>query len=118
MAQKAHPIILRTNNDLYQGPTYWNEAKSYHIISTLHKLIESCCTETNHYLNKIQINRHLGLIIIEVDLIHLHFGSKRRFISRRYKENKKTIKKQSWTTVACRLYTATELIQRFTGTEK
>ncbi|CAM9208096.1 unnamed protein product [Ectocarpus sp. 12 AP-2014] len=118
MAQKAHPIILRTTEDLYQGPTHWNEAKSYYIISTIHKLIESCCSETDNYLDRIQINRHLGFIIIEINLIHLHFRSKRRFVSRRYKENKNKNKKQSWTIVACRLNIATKLIQHFIGTKK
>ena len=118
MAQKAHPNILRLRKSPYQGSTYWDEARLYYITSTIHKLIESCCLETTHYLNKIQISRHLGLIIIEIDLIHLHFRSKRRFISRRYKENKIKIKKQSWTVLACRLYRAAELIQRFTGVKR
>nr|YP_009327112.1 ribosomal protein S3 [Pleurocladia lacustris]ANS57811.1 ribosomal protein S3 [Pleurocladia lacustris]ANS57853.1 ribosomal protein S3 [Pleurocladia lacustris] len=118
MAQKAHPTILRPTNNLYQGSTYWDEARSYFIISTIHKLIESCCLKTTHFLNKIQVNRQLGLILIEIDLIHLHFRSKRRLISRRYKENKKTIKKESWTIVACRLNHAAQLIQRFTKTKK
>ena len=118
MAQKAHPNILRLKESPYQGTTYWDEARLYYITSTIHKLIESCCLETTHYLDKIQINRHLGLIIIEVDLIHLHFRSKRRFVSRRYKENKIKIKKQSWTILACRFHKAVELIQRFTGAKK
>ena len=118
MAQKAHPNILRPKENLYQSSTHWDEARLFYITSTVHKLIESCCLETTHYLDKIQVNRHLGLILIEIDLIHLHFRSKRRFVSRRYKENKIKIKKQSWTVVACRLYKAIELIQRFTGTKK
>nr|YP_009549881.1 ribosomal protein S3 [Cladosiphon okamuranus]AYW52595.1 ribosomal protein S3 [Cladosiphon okamuranus] len=118
MAQKAHPNILRLKESPYKGSTYWNEARFYYIISTIHKLIEHCCLETTHYLDKIQINRHLGIIFIEIDLIHLHFRSKRRFVSRRYKENKVKIKKQSWTILACRLYRAIPLIQRFTGAKK
>lgn len=118
MAQKAHPNILRPKSDLYQGATYWDEPKFYYITSTIHKLIESCCLGTTHYLNKIKVNRQLGLILIEIDLIHLHFRSKRRFVSRRYKENKIKVKKESWTIISCRLYKALELIQRFSGTKK
>nr|UAX20125.1 ribosomal protein S3 [Alaria marginata]WKY98779.1 ribosomal protein S3 [Alaria marginata]WKY98817.1 ribosomal protein S3 [Alaria marginata]WKY98855.1 ribosomal protein S3 [Alaria marginata]WKY98893.1 ribosomal protein S3 [Alaria marginata] len=118
MAQKAHPTILRPENNLYQGCTHWDEPRFYFILSTIKKLIESCCLGTTHYLDKIQVNRHLGLILIEADLIHLHFRSKRRLKSRRYKENKITSKKQSWTVVACRLQSAMELIQKFTGTKK
>nr|YP_009092614.1 ribosomal protein S3 [Colpomenia peregrina]AIR12177.1 ribosomal protein S3 [Colpomenia peregrina]WVH38382.1 ribosomal protein S3 [Colpomenia sinuosa] len=118
MAQKAHPTILRPTYSLYTGSTYWDEPKFYYITSTIHKLIESCCLGTNNYLNKIHINRHLGLIIIEIDLIHLHFRSKGRFVSRRYKENKLKIKKQSWTVVASRLYIALKLIQKLSGTKK
>ena len=118
MAQKAHPNILRPKESLYQGSTYWDEARLYYITSTIHRLIESCCLKTTHYLDKIQVNRHFNLIIIEIDLIHLHFRSKRRFISRRYKENKIKIKKDSWTLLACRLHRAIELIQKFTGAKK
>lgn len=118
MAQKAHPNILRPRDNLYQGSTHWDEPKFYYITSTIHKLVESCCLGTTHYLNKIKINRHFGLILIEIDLIHLHFRSKRRFVSRRYKENKIKVKKESWTIVACRLYRAVQLIQQFSGTKK
>ncbi len=118
MAQKAHPNILRPKENLYQGSTNWDEPKFYYITSTIHKLIESCCLGTTHYLNKIKVNRHLGLILVEIDLIHLHFRSKRRFVSRRYKENKIKIKKESWTVVACRLQKAIQLIQRFSKTKK
>lgn len=118
MAQKAHPNILRLKESPYHGSTHWDEAKLYYITSTIHKLIEFCCLETTHYLNKIQINKHSDLVLIEIDLIHLHFRSKRRFLSRRYKENKLKIKKQSWTVLACRFQKAVELIQRFTGTKK
>nr|QWK44761.1 ribosomal protein S3 [Pleurophycus gardneri] len=118
MAQKAHPNILRPGNNLYQGCTHWDEPRFYFILSTIQKLIESCCLGTTHYLDKIQVNRHLGLILIETDLIHLHFRSKRRLKSRRYKENKIISKKKSWTVVACRLQSAMELIQKFTGTKK
>nr|QWK44914.1 ribosomal protein S3 [Pseudochorda nagaii] len=118
MAQKAHPTILRPTGGIYQGCTHWDEARFYYIVSTIHKLLESCCLGTTHYLDKIQINRHLGLVLIEADLIHLHFRSKRRLRSRRYKENKLKIKKQSWTLVACRLHSAVQLIQKFTGTKK
>nr|YP_011007945.1 ribosomal protein S3 [Chorda asiatica]QWK44416.1 ribosomal protein S3 [Chorda asiatica]WBP69776.1 ribosomal protein S3 [Chorda asiatica] len=117
MAQKAHPIILRPISNPHQGATHWDEARFYYIISTIQNLVESCCLGTTHYLNKIQISRHLGLIIIEADLLHLHFRSKRRLRSRRYKENKKKIQPQSWTIVACRLQNAVELIQKFTGTK-
>nr|QWK44837.1 ribosomal protein S3 [Pterygophora californica] len=118
MAQKAHPTILRPENNLYQGCTHWDEPRFYFILSMIQKLIESCCLGTTHYLDKIRINRHLGLILIETDLIHLHFRSKRRLKSRRYKENQVTNKKQSWTVVACRLQSAIELIQKFTGSKK
>jgi len=118
MAQKAHPTILRPGNNLYQGCTHWDEPRFYFILSTIQKLMESCCLGTTHYLDKIQVNRHLGLILIEGNLIHLHFRSKRRLKSRRYKENQLKSKKQSWTIVACRLQSAAELIQKFTGTKK
>lgn len=118
MAQKAHPNILRPKDDLYKGSTNWDDARFYYITSTIHRLIESCCLDTTHYLDKVQVHRHLGLIHVEIDLIHLHFRSKRRFFSRRYKENKIKIKPQSWTIVACRLHRAVELIQRFSGAKK
>nr|YP_009072543.1 ribosomal protein S3 [Petalonia fascia]AIQ78484.1 ribosomal protein S3 [Petalonia fascia] len=118
MAQKAHPTILRPTHDLYKGSTYWDEPKFYYITSTINKLIESCCIGTTHYLDNIKITRHLGFVIIEIDLLHLHFRSKGRFVSRRYKENKKTIKKQSWTVLACRLHTAIKLIQKLSGAKK
>lgn len=118
MAQKAHPTILRPTYDLYKGSTYWDEARFYYIISTIQKLLESCCLGTTHYLSKININRHLGFVIIEIDLIHLHFRSKGRFVSRRYRENKKKTKKQSWTVVACRLNNAIKLIQKLSGAKK
>jgi len=118
MAQKTHPTILRPKNKLYQGCTHWNEPKFYFILSNIHKLIKSCCFGTTHYLDKIQVNRHFGLILIEIDLIHFHFRSKRRLKSRRYKENQTSNKKQSWTVIACRLQRAAELIQKFTGTKK
>lgn len=118
MAQKAHPNILRPKESLYQSSTYWDEPRLYYITSTIHKLIESCCLGTTHYLNKIRVIRQLNLIHIEIDLIHLHFKSKRRFFSRRYKENKIKTKKQSWTIVACRLNKAIQLIQQFTKTKK
>nr|YP_009003447.1 ribosomal protein S3 [Costaria costata]AGW80360.1 ribosomal protein S3 [Costaria costata]WBP69846.1 ribosomal protein S3 [Costaria costata] len=118
MAQKAHPTILRPGNNLYQGCTHWDEPRFYFILSTIKKLMESCCLGTTHYLDKIQVNRHLGLILIEANLIHLHFRSKRRLKSRRYKENQVKSKKQSWTVVACRLQSALKLIQKFTGTKK
>lgn len=118
MAQKAHPTILRPTNSLYKGSTYWDEAKFYYITSTIHKLLESSCLGTSIYLNKTHINRNLQLIIIEIDLIHLHFKSKGKFISRRFKENKTKTKKQSWTVVACRLQSALKLIQKLSGTKK
>lgn len=118
MAQKAHPNILRPKEHLYKGSINWDNARFYYITSTIHKLIESCCLGTTHYLNKIQIQRHLGLIHLEIDLIHLHFRSKRRFFSRRYQENKIKIKPQSWTVVACRLHRAIKLIQKFSGAQK
>nr|YP_009330419.1 ribosomal protein S3 [Coccophora langsdorfii]ANS72191.1 ribosomal protein S3 [Coccophora langsdorfii] len=118
MAQKAHPTALRPKNTFYQGYTHWNEPRFYYILSTIHNFIQSCCLGTTHYLDDIQINRHIGSIIIAINLIHLHTKSKRRIKSRRYKENKLKIKKQSWTLVACRLQAATKLIQMFTGTKK
>nr|QWK44799.1 ribosomal protein S3 [Postelsia palmaeformis] len=118
MAQKAHPTILRPEKNLYQGCTHWDEPKFFFILTTIQKLIESCCLGTTHYLDKIKINRHLGLILVETDLVHLHFRSKRRLKSRRYKENRIINKKQSWTVVACRLQNAAELIQKFTGAKK
>nr|YP_011016988.1 ribosomal protein S3 [Lessonia nigrescens]WQB61666.1 ribosomal protein S3 [Lessonia nigrescens] len=118
MAQKSNPTILRPVNTLYQGCTHWDEPRFYFIISTIQKLIESCCLGTTHYLDKLQINRHLGLIFIEANLLHLHFNSKHRLKSRRYKENQIKSKKQSWTVLACRLQNAVELIQKFTGTKK
>nr|YP_009454547.1 ribosomal protein S3 [Endarachne binghamiae]AUG32963.1 ribosomal protein S3 [Endarachne binghamiae] len=118
MAQKAHPTILRPTFDLYKGSTYWDEAKFYYITSTIKRLIESCCVGTTQYLNNIRINRHLELITIEIDIIHLHFRSRGRFVSRRYKENKKTIKKQSWTVLACRLHAAIKLVQKLSRTKK
>ena len=118
MAQKAHPTSLRPANGLYQGCTHWDEARFYFVLSTIHKLIHSCCLGTTHYLDKIQVSRHLGLILISADLIHLHFKSVRPFKSRRYTENKKKAKKKSWTILACRLYHAVKLIQKFTGTKK
>ena len=118
MAQKAHPTSLRPIDSLYQGCTHWDEARFYYILSTIHKLIGSCCLGTTHYLDKISISRHLGLILIDIDLLHLHFRSKRRLKSRRYKENKVQARKQSWTLVACRLHSALKLIQGFTGTKK
>nr|YP_009049435.1 ribosomal protein S3 [Sargassum muticum]YP_010381312.1 ribosomal protein S3 [Sargassum kjellmanianum]UVW81846.1 ribosomal protein S3 [Sargassum siliquastrum]AIE46230.1 ribosomal protein S3 [Sargassum muticum]UDH59697.1 ribosomal protein S3 [Sargassum kjellmanianum]UQV81230.1 ribosomal protein S3 [Sargassum muticum] len=118
MAQKAHPITLRPINAFYQGYTHWNEPRFYYIISRLRRLIESCCLGTTHYLHNIKINRHAAATIIAVDLIHLHMRSKRRIKSRRYKENKLKIKKESWTLVASRLQTAAKLIQVFTGTKK
>lgn len=118
MAQKAHPTILRPSFSLYKGSTCWDEAKFHYITSTIHKLIEYCCLGTGNYLNKISIYRHLGLIIIEIDLINLHLRSKRRFVSRRFKENRTKIKKQSWTIVACRLQTVLKLIQKLSGTKK
>jgi len=118
MAQKAHPNILRPKQGPYQGSTHWDEARLHYITSTIQKLIESCCLETTYYLDKIQVNRHLNLVFIEINLIHLHFKSKRRIISRRYKENKIKTKKQSWTLVACRLFKAIKLIQQLTGTKK
>nr|YP_011008364.1 ribosomal protein S3 [Sporochnus bolleanus]WBP70335.1 ribosomal protein S3 [Sporochnus bolleanus] len=118
MAQKAHPTSLRPTKGLYQSSTHWDEARLYYILSTVHKLIDSCCLGTTHYLDKIQVNRHLGLIFIEANLIHLHYRPKHRLKSRRYKENKKDPNNQSWTLVACRLHTAIRLIQNFTGTKK
>lgn len=118
MAQKAHPNILHPKEDLYKGSTNWDDARFFYITSTIHKLIKSCCLGTTHYLDKIQIHRHLGLIHIEINLIHLHFKSKKRTFSRRYKENKINIKPQSWTVVACRLNKAIELIQRFSGAQQ
>lgn len=118
MAQKAHPNILRPKESPYQGATHWDEARFHYTTSTIHKLIESCCLGTTHYLNKIQIKRHLDFIFIEVDLIHLHSKSRRRFFSRRHKENKMKTKKQSWTVVACRLDKAVKLIQGFTGVKR
>lgn len=118
MAQKAHPNILRPKEDLYKGSNNWDDARFYYITSTIHKLIESCCLETTHYLDKIQVHRHLGLIYIEIDLIHLHFRSRRKFFSRRFKENKTKIRPQSWTVVACRLQKAIELTQDFSGAQK
>nr|YP_011008155.1 ribosomal protein S3 [Egregia menziesii]WBP70056.1 ribosomal protein S3 [Egregia menziesii] len=118
MAQKAHPIILRHNNNFFQGCTHWDEPRLYFILYTIQKLIESCCLGTTHYLNTIKVNQYLGLIFIDIDLIHLHFRSKRRLKSRRYKENQIINKKQSWTVVACRLQSAIKLIQKFTKTKK
>nr|YP_009554035.1 ribosomal protein S3 [Saccharina japonica x Saccharina longissima]QBA19374.1 ribosomal protein S3 [Saccharina japonica x Saccharina longissima] len=118
MAQKAHPTILKPKNNLYQGCTHWDKPQFFFILTMIQKLKKSCCLGTTHYLDKIQVNRHLGLILVEADLIHLHFRSKRRLKSRRYKENKIISKKQSWTVVACRLQSAVKLIQKFTGTKK
>lgn len=118
MAQKAHPITLRPGNSFYQGATHWDEPRFYYILSTINELIKACCLGTMHYINKIHVNKYLGSIVINVSLIHLHLKSKRRLKSRRYKENKLHIKKQSWTIVACRLQTAIKLIQIFTGTKK
>ena len=118
MAQKAHPNILRPKEDLYKGSTNWDNPRFFYTTSTIHKLIESCCLNTTHYLDKIQIRRHLGLIYIEINLIHLHFKSKGRFFSRRFKENDIKKTPQSWTIVACRLYKAVKLIQQFSGTKK
>nr|YP_448653.1 ribosomal protein S3 [Desmarestia viridis]AAS79039.1 ribosomal protein S3 [Desmarestia viridis] len=118
MAQKAHPNSIRPLDSPYQGCTHWDEARFYYILSTVHKLIESCCLGTTHYLDKIKINRQHGLILVEANLIHVHSRSKRHLKSRRYKENKGEIKKESWTLVACRLHRAVELIQNFTGTKK
>nr|WBP70265.1 ribosomal protein S3 [Scytosiphon lomentaria] len=118
MAQKAHPTILRPTYNPNKGSTYWDEPKFYHITSIIYKLLESCCLGTTHYLNNVNINRHLGFVIIEINLIHLHFRSKGRFVSRRYKENKRTVKKQSWTVIACRLHAAVKLIQKLSGAKK
>nr|YP_011008329.1 ribosomal protein S3 [Scytothamnus australis]WBP70300.1 ribosomal protein S3 [Scytothamnus australis] len=118
MAQKAHPTSLRPPKDLYHGCTHWNEPRFYYITTTIHNLISSCCAETTHFLDDIKISRHLGLFFLEVSLIHFHFTSKKRFKSRRYKENKKNKKKPSWAVIAHRLYSAVKLIQRFTGTKK
>ena len=118
MAQKAHPTILRPTYDLYKGSTYWDEPKFYYITSTIHKLIESSCLDTTNYLSKININRHLQSIVIEINLIHLHFKSKGKFVSRRFKENKMKAKKKSWTIIACRLQSALKLIQKLSGTKK
>ena len=118
MAQKAHPTILRPTYNTYKGSTYWDEARFYYITSTIQKLIESSCLGTNNYLSKININRHLKLIVIEINLIHLHVNSKGQFISRRFKENKIKTKKQSWTIVACRLHSIIKLIQKLSGTKK
>ena len=67
------------------------------------KKIESCCLGiTHYYLDKIQVNRHLGLIFLETNLMHLlRFCSKRRLKSRRCKENQVITKKQSWTVTKC-----------------
>nr|YP_009154068.1 ribosomal protein S3 [Turbinaria ornata]AJF48255.1 ribosomal protein S3 [Turbinaria ornata] len=118
MAQKAHPTTLRPKNTFYLGHTHWNNPRFYYILSRIHNFIQSCCLGTTHYLNNIKINKHMGSIIITIDLIHLHTRSKKRIKSRRYKENKLKIKKKSWTLVASRLQTATKLIQAFTGTKK
>lgn len=118
MAQKAHPTSIRASESPYQGYTHWDEARSYYILSTVHKLIESCCLGTTHYLDKIRINRQHDLVLIETNLIHLHFRSKRHLKSRRHKENTSKITKQSWTLVACRLNSAVQLIQKFIGTKK
>lgn len=118
MAQKAHPNILRPNYSLYKGVTYWDEAKFYYITSTISKLLKSSCLGTNNYLDRIHITRNLQLIIIEIDLIHLHFKSRGKFVSRRFKENKMKTKKQSWTVVACRLQSTLKLIQKLSGTKK
>nr|QWK44991.1 ribosomal protein S3 [Analipus japonicus] len=118
MAQKAHPTSLRPIEPLYQGATHWDEARFYYILSMIHKLLGACCSGTNHYLDRIRISRHLGLVLVETDLVHLHDRSKRPFKSRRYKENTLKLKRHSWTMVACRLYSAAGLIQRFTGTKR
>nr|YP_009364839.1 ribosomal protein S3 [Fucus distichus]ARI50027.1 ribosomal protein S3 [Fucus distichus] len=118
MAQKANPITLRPTNSFYQSYSHWDEPRFYYILSTINKLIESCCLGTTHYINDITVNKFLGSVIIKVNFIHLHTRSKRRLKSRRYKENKLTIKKQSWTIVAYRLQKAIKLIQNFTGTKK
>nr|AWW89656.1 ribosomal protein S3 [Sargassum horneri]AWW89693.1 ribosomal protein S3 [Sargassum horneri]AYM32582.1 ribosomal protein S3 [Sargassum horneri]AYM32619.1 ribosomal protein S3 [Sargassum horneri]QCC70957.1 ribosomal protein S3 [Sargassum horneri] len=118
MAQKANPITLRPHNTFYQGYTHWNEPRFYYMLSRVRHLIESCCLDTTHYLRNIQINKHAVATIITVDLIHTHTRSKRRIKSRRYKENKLRIKKNSWTLIASRLQAATKLIQIFTGTKK
>ena len=118
MAQKANPNILRPSKDLYKGSTSWNDPRFFYTSSTIHKLIESCCLDTTHYLDKIRINRHLGLIYIEVKLIHFHIKSKKRFFSRRFKENNIFKSPQSWTVVACRLNKAAKLIQEFSGAKK
>lgn len=118
MAQKTNPNILRPKVDLYKGSASWDEARFYYITSNTHRLIESCCLETNHYLDKLEVHRHLGLIYIEVNLIHLHLRSQKQVFSRRHKENKKKVKPQSWTIVACRLHKAMRLIQRFSKTQK
>nr|YP_011008015.1 ribosomal protein S3 [Cutleria multifida]WBP69881.1 ribosomal protein S3 [Cutleria multifida] len=118
MAQKAHPTSLRPIKSLYEGSTYWDEPRFYYILSTIHKLIESCCLGTTHYLDRIQLNKYLGLIIIDIDLVHLHFQSKKRLKSRRHKENKIKTKKQSWSVLSCRLQEAIKLTQHFTGTKR
>lgn len=118
MAQKAHPTILRPGNSTYNDSTHWNEPKLYYITSTIHKLIESCCLETNHYLNKIKINNYSDSILVHIELIHLHYRSKRQFTSRRHKENETKFKKQSWPLLACRLNTASQIIQTFSKSKK
>ncbi len=118
MAQKAHPNILRPQENLYKGHTNWDNSRFFYTTSTISKLLESCCLGTTHYLNELQINRNTGLIYIEMNLIHLHFKSKRRFFSRRYKENNTINTLQSWTIMACRLQKAVKLIQQFSGIKK
>ena len=119
MAQKANPITLRPTESFYQSYSHWDEPRFCYILPTINKLIESCCLGTTHFINSITVNKFLGsLIIIKVNFIHLHTRSKRRLKSRRYKENKLTIKKQYWTIVAYRLQRAIKLIQDFTGTKK
>lgn len=118
MAQKAHPATLRPTHSFYKGCTNWDEPRFYYMLSTINKLIEACCLGTTHYIDNIQINRHLGSIVIEVNFIHLHVKSKLLVKSRRHKENRYSKNKQSWTILSCRLHNSIKLIQIFTGIKK
>nr|QWE50999.1 ribosomal protein S3 [Phaeophyceae sp.] len=121
MAQKAHSNILRPTESLYQGCTHWDEARFYHISSRVDCLINSCCAGTNNYVSNIKINRHLGLVFLELDLVHLQYLPKERRFNPKNKSQEVIESKPSegsWIHLLFRLNRSLRVIQTFTGTKK
>lgn len=110
MAQKAFPSSLRNNFETFEGFSFWDEANSNFIKDNIKTLMKRCCISSGIAINAIEIKQYHDNLLINLDLIQFHAHGLKRYVSRRYKENRKKLELDSWQKVAQKLNLAIKLL--------